>query len=215
MLVHVPTTIMFETYSLKLKCFFFFFKQKTAYEMLRSLVGSEMCIRDRVEGNPLAAIGKFKFIAEYSLRQEQTDNRVRTQELTEYEQQRQHQIRRNQGKLLELGLTTTPPQPQPPAKTATPLDNAEGEGEGEGETTLLEVPAPAPQPVLAPGLDPAAIVPQPEARQKFAVKNMKFQVRIEVESLILKYGFQWQFLQLHNVKSVSYTHLTLPTKRIV
>ena len=27
---------------------FFFFKQKTAYEMLRSLVGSEMCIRDRV-----------------------------------------------------------------------------------------------------------------------------------------------------------------------
>ena len=27
----------------------FFFKQKTAYEMLRSLVGSEMCIRDRYE----------------------------------------------------------------------------------------------------------------------------------------------------------------------
>eukprot|EP00658_Telonema_sp_P-2_P034444 TRINITY_DN25153_c0_g1_i1.p1 TRINITY_DN25153_c0_g1~~TRINITY_DN25153_c0_g1_i1.p1 ORF type:complete len:300 (-),score=71.78 TRINITY_DN25153_c0_g1_i1:238-1137(-) len=29
---------------------FFFFKQKTAYEMLRSLVGSEMCIRDSCEG---------------------------------------------------------------------------------------------------------------------------------------------------------------------
>ena len=29
--------------------YFFFFKQKTAYEMLRSLVGSEMCIRDRQE----------------------------------------------------------------------------------------------------------------------------------------------------------------------
>src|SRR5674536_370360 len=28
---------------------FFFFKQKTAYEMLRSLVGSEMCIRDSLE----------------------------------------------------------------------------------------------------------------------------------------------------------------------
>ncbi len=26
---------------------FFFFKQKTAYEMSASLVGSEMCIRDR------------------------------------------------------------------------------------------------------------------------------------------------------------------------
>eukprot|EP00658_Telonema_sp_P-2_P080346 TRINITY_DN7981_c0_g2_i2.p1 TRINITY_DN7981_c0_g2~~TRINITY_DN7981_c0_g2_i2.p1 ORF type:complete len:300 (-),score=129.45 TRINITY_DN7981_c0_g2_i2:71-970(-) len=30
-----------------MRFFFFFFKQKTAYEMLRSLVGSEMCIRDR------------------------------------------------------------------------------------------------------------------------------------------------------------------------
>src|SRR5674536_292682 len=30
--------------------FFFFFKQKTAYEMLRSLVGSEMCIRDSLTG---------------------------------------------------------------------------------------------------------------------------------------------------------------------
>ena len=28
----------------------FFFKQKTAYEVLRSLVGSEMCIRDRCNG---------------------------------------------------------------------------------------------------------------------------------------------------------------------
>ena len=29
---------------------FFFLQQKTAYEMLRSLVGSEMCIRDRSVG---------------------------------------------------------------------------------------------------------------------------------------------------------------------
>eukprot|EP00831_Metopus_contortus_P055545 TRINITY_DN47050_c0_g1_i1.p2 TRINITY_DN47050_c0_g1~~TRINITY_DN47050_c0_g1_i1.p2 ORF type:complete len:118 (+),score=24.80 TRINITY_DN47050_c0_g1_i1:68-421(+) len=29
---------------------FFFFKQKTAYEMQRGLVGSEMCIRDRYMG---------------------------------------------------------------------------------------------------------------------------------------------------------------------
>ena len=36
--------------------FFFFFKQKTAYELLRSLVGSEMCIRDRpylADGTPV------------------------------------------------------------------------------------------------------------------------------------------------------------------
>eukprot|EP00658_Telonema_sp_P-2_P076556 TRINITY_DN6726_c0_g1_i1.p1 TRINITY_DN6726_c0_g1~~TRINITY_DN6726_c0_g1_i1.p1 ORF type:complete len:188 (+),score=60.03 TRINITY_DN6726_c0_g1_i1:21-584(+) len=32
--------------------YFFFFKQKTAYEMLRSLVGSEMCIRDRLKSCP-------------------------------------------------------------------------------------------------------------------------------------------------------------------
>src|SRR5450756_681535 len=29
--------------------FFFFFKQKTAYEIMPSLVGSEMCIRDRYQ----------------------------------------------------------------------------------------------------------------------------------------------------------------------
>ena len=28
---------------------FFFFKQKTAYEIMPSLVGSEMCIRDRLD----------------------------------------------------------------------------------------------------------------------------------------------------------------------
>src|SRR5674536_168885 len=33
----------------------FFFKQKTAYEMLRSLVGSEMCIRDRSRAGCLLA----------------------------------------------------------------------------------------------------------------------------------------------------------------
>eukprot|EP00658_Telonema_sp_P-2_P020553 TRINITY_DN1812_c0_g1_i8.p1 TRINITY_DN1812_c0_g1~~TRINITY_DN1812_c0_g1_i8.p1 ORF type:complete len:111 (+),score=41.93 TRINITY_DN1812_c0_g1_i8:71-403(+) len=38
---------MYHTYYVIICCFFFFFKQKTAYEMLRSLVGSEMCIRDR------------------------------------------------------------------------------------------------------------------------------------------------------------------------
>ena len=38
----------------------FFFKQKTAYEMLRGLVGSEMCIRDRfikAPNEPLAITG--------------------------------------------------------------------------------------------------------------------------------------------------------------
>ena len=38
----------------------FFFKQKTAYEMLRSLVGSEMCIRDRPKGIPFANISNFR-----------------------------------------------------------------------------------------------------------------------------------------------------------
>src|SRR5428012_7351 len=35
--------------------FFFFFKQKTAYELMPSLVGSEMCIRDRFLTLPGAA----------------------------------------------------------------------------------------------------------------------------------------------------------------
>eukprot|EP00658_Telonema_sp_P-2_P044049 TRINITY_DN3191_c0_g1_i1.p1 TRINITY_DN3191_c0_g1~~TRINITY_DN3191_c0_g1_i1.p1 ORF type:complete len:255 (+),score=62.80 TRINITY_DN3191_c0_g1_i1:86-850(+) len=36
--------------------FFFFFKQKTAYEMLRSLVGSEMCIRDSNSGGTFGSL---------------------------------------------------------------------------------------------------------------------------------------------------------------
>eukprot|EP00658_Telonema_sp_P-2_P053773 TRINITY_DN4246_c0_g1_i7.p1 TRINITY_DN4246_c0_g1~~TRINITY_DN4246_c0_g1_i7.p1 ORF type:complete len:199 (-),score=58.40 TRINITY_DN4246_c0_g1_i7:217-813(-) len=39
-------------------CFFFFFKQKTAYEMLRSLVGSEMCIRDSKKTAVVAIVSK-------------------------------------------------------------------------------------------------------------------------------------------------------------
>src|SRR5450756_2889738 len=35
---------------------FFFFKQKTAYDIMPSLVGSEMCIRDR-----LLSLPKFRF----------------------------------------------------------------------------------------------------------------------------------------------------------
>ena len=35
----------------------FFFKQKTAYEMLRSLVGSEMCIRDSVKHDDALEVG--------------------------------------------------------------------------------------------------------------------------------------------------------------
>src|SRR5450756_3025272 len=42
--------------------FFFFFKQKTAYEIMPSLVGSEMCIRDRSRqpaGHPEGWIDTF------------------------------------------------------------------------------------------------------------------------------------------------------------
>ena len=35
---------------------FFFFKQKTAYEISACLVGSEMCIRDRAEEAPLLRV---------------------------------------------------------------------------------------------------------------------------------------------------------------
>src|SRR5660397_253996 len=35
-------------------CVFFFFKQKTAYEIRLSLVGSEMCIRDRWDASRIA-----------------------------------------------------------------------------------------------------------------------------------------------------------------
>ena len=42
----------------------FFFKQKTAYEMLRSLVGSEMCIRDRKMDLKQCAKTKRRYLRE-------------------------------------------------------------------------------------------------------------------------------------------------------
>ena len=47
--------------SVWLICGVFFFKQKTAYEMLRSLVGSEMCIRDRVKTVRLFVVSCFAY----------------------------------------------------------------------------------------------------------------------------------------------------------
>ena len=43
---------------------FFFFKQKSAYEMLRSLVGSEMCIRDRkiIDQKETTVLGASLFV---------------------------------------------------------------------------------------------------------------------------------------------------------
>eukprot|EP00658_Telonema_sp_P-2_P024500 TRINITY_DN19849_c0_g2_i2.p1 TRINITY_DN19849_c0_g2~~TRINITY_DN19849_c0_g2_i2.p1 ORF type:complete len:135 (-),score=34.83 TRINITY_DN19849_c0_g2_i2:23-427(-) len=46
---------MFNLVELCLTIVFFFFKQKTAYEMLRSLVGSEMCIRDSTNPPPTSS----------------------------------------------------------------------------------------------------------------------------------------------------------------
>eukprot|EP00831_Metopus_contortus_P026525 TRINITY_DN22549_c0_g1_i4.p2 TRINITY_DN22549_c0_g1~~TRINITY_DN22549_c0_g1_i4.p2 ORF type:complete len:134 (+),score=34.66 TRINITY_DN22549_c0_g1_i4:33-434(+) len=43
--------------------YFFFFKQKTAYEMQRGLVGSEMCIRDRNMWEVMAFFRKTILIA--------------------------------------------------------------------------------------------------------------------------------------------------------
>eukprot|EP00831_Metopus_contortus_P061960 TRINITY_DN53897_c0_g1_i1.p2 TRINITY_DN53897_c0_g1~~TRINITY_DN53897_c0_g1_i1.p2 ORF type:complete len:129 (-),score=26.92 TRINITY_DN53897_c0_g1_i1:169-555(-) len=54
-LEHYQLVVSFSVLHLFCSCgFIFFFKQKTAYEMQRGLVGSEMCIRDRrrVHGAP-------------------------------------------------------------------------------------------------------------------------------------------------------------------
>ena len=49
--------MLFDAYDDYSDCFFFFFKQKTAYEIRLSLVGSEMCIkRQGVNGINLESI---------------------------------------------------------------------------------------------------------------------------------------------------------------
>ncbi len=41
--------------------YFFFFKQKTAYEISLGLVGSEMCIRDRYQGEEINPVVKTAY----------------------------------------------------------------------------------------------------------------------------------------------------------
>ena len=54
MFVCVRTSSLFSFFF----CLCFFFNQKTAYEIYYGLVGSEMCIRDRVINLPKAKIGQ-------------------------------------------------------------------------------------------------------------------------------------------------------------
>ena len=55
-------TVFFFVYVFSL---FFFFKQKTAYEIMPSLVGSEMCIRDRIERYGKRAAGDDRLVVDY------------------------------------------------------------------------------------------------------------------------------------------------------
>eukprot|EP01017_Pseudomicrothorax_dubius_P015695 TRINITY_DN1797_c0_g1_i3.p1 TRINITY_DN1797_c0_g1~~TRINITY_DN1797_c0_g1_i3.p1 ORF type:complete len:217 (+),score=82.77 TRINITY_DN1797_c0_g1_i3:13-663(+) len=65
---------------------FFFFKQKTAYEMLRSLVGSEMCIRDRSIG----AEGSYN---EYEIATEVVNKYIRIIEFYQESEKGEEQVK--------------------------------------------------------------------------------------------------------------------------
>src|SRR5450756_2212597 len=63
--------------------FVFFFKQKTAYEIMPSLVGSEMCIRDRIrtqwqkDHDEVTALGGLRIIATERHESRRIDNQLR------------------------------------------------------------------------------------------------------------------------------------------
>ena len=65
--------------------FFFFFKQKTAYEVSACLVGSEMCIRDRwwttqkqceIIDECLQFFGGYGYMMEYPIAKMYADSRI-------------------------------------------------------------------------------------------------------------------------------------------
>eukprot|EP00658_Telonema_sp_P-2_P061425 TRINITY_DN50124_c0_g1_i7.p1 TRINITY_DN50124_c0_g1~~TRINITY_DN50124_c0_g1_i7.p1 ORF type:complete len:138 (+),score=22.40 TRINITY_DN50124_c0_g1_i7:94-507(+) len=71
---------------------FFFFKQKTAYEMLRSLVGSEMCIRDRLYTNNTMTLCTMTLYWVQSWRVVRPKNHSLPLDLTQYTSGRVQQI---------------------------------------------------------------------------------------------------------------------------
>ena len=77
----------------------FFFKQKTAYEMLRSLVGSEMCIRDSFD--VVDRIGRLDIQGNRLSRQSFDENLHTTA-------QAQDQVERRPVSYTHLTLPTTP-----------------------------------------------------------------------------------------------------------
>ena len=55
---------------------FFFFKQKTAYEIMPSLVGSEMCIRDRLTFVRFSRAKRLEDLMVYEFRQDRQPRKL-------------------------------------------------------------------------------------------------------------------------------------------
>eukprot|EP00825_Cyclidium_porcatum_P051174 TRINITY_DN9329_c0_g1_i6.p2 TRINITY_DN9329_c0_g1~~TRINITY_DN9329_c0_g1_i6.p2 ORF type:complete len:119 (+),score=13.79 TRINITY_DN9329_c0_g1_i6:13-369(+) len=94
-----------------LRFVFFFFKQKTAYEIMPSLVGSEMCIRDRynvfspsmIDG----VIRKLKAYNDVNLREELQNKPMKMKEVvdTYFHCGQKSQIKKQRDKIRMLSIS--------------------------------------------------------------------------------------------------------------
>eukprot|EP00658_Telonema_sp_P-2_P045366 TRINITY_DN33317_c0_g1_i1.p1 TRINITY_DN33317_c0_g1~~TRINITY_DN33317_c0_g1_i1.p1 ORF type:complete len:162 (-),score=42.95 TRINITY_DN33317_c0_g1_i1:166-651(-) len=157
--------------------FFFFFKQKTAYEMLRSLVGSEMCIRDRMLGAQISAMPEMMLLRQLIAESVQTIDKWLLEKLAvlllpdDLELLRRHDLL----------------PPADPSCTEDSSNEEGGSGGGTNATSYCYLPVSVTSKRLM-----SSVIKSVEAQERTASEDKG-----------------------SALDAVSYTHLTLPTKRIV
>eukprot|EP00825_Cyclidium_porcatum_P009233 TRINITY_DN14670_c0_g1_i1.p1 TRINITY_DN14670_c0_g1~~TRINITY_DN14670_c0_g1_i1.p1 ORF type:complete len:106 (+),score=36.14 TRINITY_DN14670_c0_g1_i1:3-320(+) len=87
---------------------FFFFKQKTAYEIMPSLVGSEMCIRDSINAEYMGFVGRGQSLSLLWITRgkskEEKEKKIREKKKKEEKKKLKQDKRKGQRKKIEGGV---------------------------------------------------------------------------------------------------------------
>eukprot|EP00658_Telonema_sp_P-2_P044238 TRINITY_DN32092_c0_g1_i1.p1 TRINITY_DN32092_c0_g1~~TRINITY_DN32092_c0_g1_i1.p1 ORF type:complete len:220 (-),score=45.26 TRINITY_DN32092_c0_g1_i1:120-779(-) len=190
---------------------FFFFKQKTAYEMLRSLVGSEMCIRDSLlPTSPSSTINAVSASTNFS----------RGVIIVDVRRMDPNPVSSVDGRvtLLPGGFMCTTSTPNNNNIVGMPWVNIALDAPLP-PLTIAEQQAVAVVSAISPGMQTVAAMTLLRCSPgNTATVETETTIRALVPVALsgtCAGAVQGAILAISMVGAVSYTHLTLPTKRIV